>query len=141
MEEKKEGHVDIKDFGPDVIEAMLKFMYASTVPSNEAGREHLAEVMKAADQYQLDLLKNACEESLCSGLNMKNCLISLILGDMYQAEMLKRCSKKMLFENVNEVFTQSSDDWARCVKNHPDLTVEITTEMARTHGLSNPNGE
>ena len=139
MEEKKDGIVDIKDFSPDVIEAMLKFMYASSVPSNDEDREHLAEVLKAADQYQLDLLKSECENTLCRGLKIDNCLISLILGDMYQAEVLKRCSMKMLFENMNEVFTQSPEDWTRCVKSHPDLTVEITTEMARRQCLSSPN--
>ena len=45
MEEKKEGIIDIKDFSPDVIEAMLKFMYTSTVPSNE---RHIAEILKAS---------------------------------------------------------------------------------------------
>ena len=128
MEEKREGIVDIKDFSPDVIEAMLKFMYTTNVPSNV---QHITELLKAADQYQLDLLKNACEATLCRGLKINNCLIYLILGDMYQAEMLKKCSMKMLFENMNEVFTQSPEDWKRCVKSHPDLTVEITTEMAK----------
>ena len=117
-----------------MIEAMLKFMYASTVPSKNENREHLAELLKAADQYQLDLLKNECEITLCRGLKINNCLISLILGDIYQAEKLKRGSMKMLFENMNEVFTQYPEDWARCVKSHPALTVEITTEMARRQG-------
>ena len=139
LSEKRDGNIDIKDFSPDVIEAMLKFMYASTVPSNDEDREHLAEVLKAADQYQLDLLKTECENTLCRGLKINNCLISLILGDMYQAEVLKRCSMKMLFENMNEVFSQSPEDWTSCVKSHPDLTVEITTEMARRQCLSRPN--
>ena len=128
MEEKRKGIVDIKDFSPDVIEVMLNYMYTSTVSSNA---QQTAEVLKAAEQYQLDLLKNACEVSLCRELKINNCLTYLILGDMYQAEMLKNCSMKMLFENMNEVFTQSPEDWTRCVKGHPDLTVEITTEMAR----------
>ena len=133
MEEKREGIIHIKEFSPDVIEAMLKFMYTSSVPvpSVPSNEQNIAEVLKAADQYQLDLLKIACEATLCRGLKINNCLIYLILGDMYQAERLKKNSMKMLFENLNEVFTQNPEDWKRCVKSHPDLTVEITTEMAR----------
>ena len=64
-------------------------------------------------------------------MNTKNCLISLIIGDMYQAKDLKRSSMKMFVENMNKVLTECPEDWVRCVKNHPDLTVEITTEIAK----------
>ena len=37
----------------------------------------------------------------------------------------------MFVENMNKVLTECPEDWVRCVKNHPDLTVEITTEIAK----------
>ena len=55
------------------------------------------------------------------------------MGDMYQAKDLKKSSMKMFVENMNKVLTECPDEWERCVKSHPDLTVEITTEMARRH--------
>ena len=156
MEEKREGIVEIKDFGIEVVEAMLFFMYTATVSATASAtarlyskrtgyfttatgvvysyeknhRDHFSELLKAADQYQLDLLKAACEDALCCGLEVENCLISLILGDMYQAEKLKKNSMKFFIENMNKVI-QCSDDWKKCVKSHPDLTVEITEEIAR----------
>merc|ERR1711879_596096 len=97
--------------------------------------------LKAADQYQIDLLKATCEKVLCSVLQelpekLKNCLIFLIIGDMYHAEELKRRSMKMFVENMNEVLIQCPEDWTRCVRKHPDLTVEITTEMARRNSVA-----
>ena len=138
MEEKRDGIVEIKDFGPDVVEAMLFFMYTAKVSRGvdtvyyyeKKHQDHFSELLKAADQYQLDLLKAACEEALCCGLQVENCLISLILGDMYQAEKLKKNSMKLFIENMSKVI-HGSDDWKKCVKSHPDLTVEITEEIAR----------
>ena len=46
-------------------------------------------------------------------------------------DLLKKSSMKMFVENMNKVLTECPEDWERCIKNHPDLTVEITTEMAR----------
>ena len=133
MEEKREGIIDIKDFSPNAVQAMLSYMYTSTLVLGAHEQDHLEDIFKAADQYQLDLLKKICEKFLCRDLAKENCLIYLILGDMYQAEKLKKCSMEMLFKNMNEVFTQSPEDWARFVKSQPELTVEITTEMARRH--------
>ena len=40
--------------------------------------------MAAAEQYQLELLKNICEERLCNSLEIGNSVSHLVLGDMYQ---------------------------------------------------------
>ena len=135
MEEKREGIIYIKDFSPDVVKAMLNYMYTSTLDQGDQDQEHLKEVFKAADKYQLDLLKKACEQNLCHGLTTENCLIYLVLGDMYKAEMLRRLSKKKFFTNAYEImFTQRREDWKRFVQSRPDLKVELTTELAnRAH--------
>ena len=49
---------------------------------------------------------------------------------MYQAEKLKKNSMEVFVENMNKVI-YGSDEWKKCVKSHPDLTVEITEEIAR----------
>ena len=150
MEETREGKVEIKDYSPEVIEDVLLFMYSGIGNKGAYIRSllgsldmlgHVEEMLKAADQYQIDLLKATCEKVLCSVLQelpekLKNCLIFLIIGDMYHAEELKRRSMKMFVENMNEVLIQCPEDWKRCVRKHPDLTVEITTEMARRNSVA-----
>ena len=42
------------------------------------------ELLAAAEQYQLELLKSICEEKLCSCLEIGNSVNYLVLGDMYQ---------------------------------------------------------
>ena len=138
MEEKRSGQVMMKNFSTAVIEDMLIFMYSSNLRSVSEGQYlnaedfmHIAELLKAADLYQLDLLKDLCEENLCGGLNLKHCLLFLIIGDMYRAEELKKNSMKMFLDYMNIVLAQSPGDWERVVKDHPDLTIEITTEIAK----------
>ena len=43
-----------------------------------------SELLGAADQYQLDLLKCLCEEKLCSTTSLDNAVEHLVLGDMYR---------------------------------------------------------
>ena len=138
MEEKRLGQVMIKDFSSAVIEDLLMYIYSSTLgPSsqemylNENDWNHVADLLKAADVYQVDLLKASCEETLCRGLNLKHCLSSLIIGDMYRAPILKKNSMKMFLDYMNIVLAQNPDNWEMVVKNHPDLTIEITTEIAK----------
>ena len=98
---------------------------------NEDDWNHVADLLKAADVYQLDLLKASCEETLCRGLNLKHCLSSLIIGDMYRAPILKKNSMKMFLDYMNIVLAQNPENWEMVVKNYPDLTFEITTEIAK----------
>lgn len=133
MEENRENKVVIEDFGPKVIENMLGFVYgAKTVWRNyEDLREHVSELLRAADQYNLPLLKVRCEEILSFSLSVDNCLVYLIIADMYQAEKLKKRSMKLLVENMRTIVTKNSEDWKKCVKSHPDLTIEITEELSK----------
>ena len=136
MEEKKENKVEIKDFSPGVIENMLMFIYGAKTPyesslKKEDGRDQISELLKAADQYDVELLKIACDQILCASLAVENCLLSLIIADMYQAVKLRKLSMKMLVENMRTVVTKNSEDWKKCVKSHPDLTIEITEELSK----------
>ena len=38
-----------------------------------------------------------------------------------------------VFKNMNNVLAESPEDWKKCVKKYPDLTVEITEELAKIH--------
>ena len=91
--------VEITDFSPKVVEDMLRFMYTSQEISlnlhQDPCRDYIAELMKASDKYHLGLLNEACDEAL---------------------------SMKIFVEYMNKVI-KGSDDWKKCFKNHPDLTV------------------
>ena len=68
MKEKEKQTVNIDDFKPTVVAEMLSFIYTGEVSSHDALSDNdiASDLLKAADKYQLDLLKNICEERLCS---------------------------------------------------------------------------
>ena len=138
MKETASGKVEIKDYSPDVIQQMIRYIYSSR-PFDETDvedREQIMELLRAADQYKLDLLKEACEAKLSESLNVNNCLLSLIMGDIYNAKGLRRCSMKMLVEKMNKkLLMECPDDWTKCTKMHPDLIVEITKEFFKAWGM------
>lgn len=133
MEENRSGKIEIKEYSPDVIKTLLHFVYTSSLDCTD--QDHLVDLIQAADQYQLDLLKEACEVEICKGVDNKNCLIFLIIGDMHKAEKLKKISMKILVENINKVLMESPEDWKNCVKKYPELTVEITSELAKIQSM------
>ena len=83
MKESATKKVNINDFAPDVVGEMLHFIYTGLTNENVM-KEKAGELLAAAGKYQLDLLKNICEEKLCSALNVGNSIGYLLLGDMHR---------------------------------------------------------
>ena len=127
--EQREMEIEIVDFDAEVIFQMLQFIYTGKFddPFNGNDAEDMdmeTELLRAADKYELDSMKALCEEKLANFLYEENCLRVFILADSYQAFELKKDAFEVIIRNRKVVF--KSEDWEKCVKNHPDLAVEIT---------------
>ena len=81
------------------------------------------ELLAAAEQYQLELLKSICEERLCATLEIGNSVRHLVLGDMYQAAALKRMAMQFVVRNMSSVVR--SRDWKESLLDHPGLMAEV----------------
>jgi len=126
MAEKESKKVDIQDLHPDVVSEMLTFIYTGNTPNlNRLAGDLLA----AAEQYQLELLKSICEEKLCSSLEISNSVGHLVLGDLYQASNLKRMALQFVVRNMSTVVR--SRDWKESLLDHPALMAEVMETMAR----------
>ena len=136
MTEKKRGKVEIMGFSSEAIQNMLHFIYTGSLstPGTELEETETADLLRAADQYQLDLLKRVCENKLCEILNVDNCLRLLAIADMHKADRLKAIGMEMVTRKMNTIVMKNSEDWKKCVKNHPDLVVEITEKQAKRNG-------
>ena len=103
MKEKETQKVAIDDFTPNVVAEMLNFIYTGTVSSHDAIGEIATDLLRTAGKYQLDLLKNICEDSLCSTVDVNNCVEYLVLGDMYQTLKLKRKAVGVAVKNLDSI--------------------------------------
>lgn len=128
MKEKDTKIVTIDDFKAEVVSEMLNFIYTGNVSDKDIG-ELGTELLAAADKYQLDLLKNICEERLCSKLKVTNCVEYLVVGDMNQTLKLRRMALKLAAENVDTII--DTDVFKDLFKHEPELAWEITKTLGK----------
>ena len=89
----------------------------------------MAELFEAADKYQLDLLKDVCEESLCSNLKVNNCLEYLVLGDMHHTSKLKKLALRLVVEKADSII--ETDVYKDFIKQKPELAIEVLKALTK----------
>jgi len=122
MAENRTQKVTIKDMDPEVAREMLLFIYTGSVNENVL-KEKARELLAAADMYQLDVLKNICEDHLCSNIQINNAVENLVFGDLNQASKLRSRALRVIAGNLVEVV--KTEEYQNLVKHHPSLAAEI----------------
>ena len=134
--ERETKTVTIDDFKAEVVSEMLNYIYTGTVSSNDLS-EIAVKLLAAADKYQLDLLKNICEERLCSKLDVTNCVELLVvgdnLGDMYQTFKLRKMALILAAENMNSII--DTDVFKDLFQRKPVLAWEVTKASYKNYKL------
>merc|ERR1712025_440858 len=112
---------------------MLYFIYNGATSTETVMDEIGKDLLGAADQYQLDLLKDKCEEKLCSSSEVCNSVELLVLADLHHASKLRNMALRLVAKNMDTIVnTNVYDDFAR---HHPALSVEITKFLVKTAGI------
>lgn len=83
--------VKFSNFDFETILAMVEYIYFGGIDEFPEGTD-AAELLKAADLYQLELLKNKCEAWLCKDLDKNNVLSRLALSNTYDLPHLKNAA-------------------------------------------------
>jgi len=86
MKEMKTGKVEIQDMDPEVLGNLLQYIYTGVAPNIDTMAK---ELFAAADQYQIEKLKELCEEKLMSTIDVDNCIDHLVLGELYHAPRMR----------------------------------------------------
>ena len=126
MKEKETMKVAIEGIIPEVVAEMLKFIYTGTLSSNDLTSP--TDLFKAANQYQLDLLKKVCEKKLCNTVTIENCLEYLGLADLYQTPELKTVAFQFIARNMTIIV--KTEEYKDFLKNNLGLALEVTEAMA-----------
>ena len=125
MMESETKVVKIEDIEPAVVAELLHFIYTGGTNENTSQEIYL-ELLEAADKYDLDSLKEICEEYLCSGLGINNAVEYLILGDMCQAQKLRENALRQVAANMASIVKTES---YQKLKQYPDILIEIPRAM------------
>ena len=134
--------ISIKDISADVVEEMIFFIYTGKTPNLD---KMATDLLGAAEQYQLEMLKNICHEELGNTLEINNSIDRLILGDFYQvttlphqlilfstnvqADKLKMMAMKFVVRNITTLM--QSTDLEESLVDNPSLMAEVMKEMAK----------
>ena len=136
MTESKTKNIIISDFSPDVIVKMLQFIYSGRVVLDEQS-ELNGELLKAADKYELGMLKKVCEDKLCDAMDLKDSVRNLILGEMVGARKLMKSALQHLASNMSSVI--DTEEWKSCAKHHPALVTEVMRVIVDKRGVKRKN--
>ena len=137
MIENTSRNVEIKDIKLEVLKEMLHFIYKGATSTENLTDGLVKELLGAADQYQLNLLKNKCEETLCSMVDVNNSVELLVLSDLYQASMLRGKSLNLVVRNFAAIVnTDVYKEFNAC---HPSLNLEIIKALTGTAIMKTEN--
>lgn len=91
--ESNENKIFIEDIKKKVFCELLRFIYCGNVQNF---KEIAEELLIAADRYQIDGLKKACEKYFCDELNENNLARCVLLADTYNVDKLKKKTDELI---------------------------------------------
>ncbi|CAN1268841.1 BTB/POZ domain-containing protein At1g21780 [Linum perenne] len=96
LKEKESSTIYIDDMSTESCVALLSYLYG-TIKQEDFWRHRLS-LLGAANKYDIESLKDACEESLLEDINSANVLERLQEAWLYQLEKLKKGCLTYLFD-------------------------------------------
>lgn len=118
--EKKEKEVTITDIDGEIFEKLLEYIYTDKVEDLDIFAE---ELLEASDKYQLQGLKEMCEDSLAKTLSIENAIRILILADRHNAKHLKEFA--MNYAVINLATLKTTEDYEALRKFQPFLEIAL----------------
>ncbi|KAI1700684.1 BTB/POZ domain-containing protein [Ditylenchus destructor] len=129
-EEAKSGVVEITDFSPEAISAMLEYMYTGVV-KNEVMEKLGLKLLELSNKYAVFPLKDTCEIFLASQLTTTNFLEIALLADRFLADKLKKaCVNRLAIDGRT---TLQSQKWVELKTKNKDLADELLELLIKDH--------
>jgi len=120
MTEAQTRRIEIKELEPEVLQAMLEYIYTGKMAYSTMKPEVM---LAAAQMYDLGPLKEFYEAKLCKSLDISNCVDMLVLGDLHEAAALKRDAMRLIVINIGSIV--KSLDWQDKLIRYPVLISEV----------------
>ncbi|XP_015117134.1 speckle-type POZ protein A [Diachasma alloeum] len=104
MEEAQTNRVEILDIPVDIMKVMLTFLYTGRYQALE-DVDVACRVLAAAQKYDIGSLKDVCEYSLFTELEVENALKILEYAEVHKADRLKQECWRFVIRNKREIIT------------------------------------
>jgi hypothetical protein len=127
LKENLTNKVVIEDCRPDVVKAMLKYIYTAYLPDDI--KTIAIDLYIASEKYFIESLKIKCREYLVENLNLDSVIQTYILAELYSDSMLRKQSLKYINENIDKV-TQNTD-WNEFMSIYPQFFSNAFIRMCK----------
>jgi hypothetical protein len=91
---------EIKDMDVFTLKALLTFIYSNKIVS-----ENIPDLFAAADMYNIQPLRLACEKMLVKSVNVENCMSLYTLAYLHNSKDLKKMSTAIIYPNLEKIKT------------------------------------
>jgi len=125
VEENVNNEVKVPDIEPETFRGLLHFLYSGSAPENVA--DQALELLVAADKYDVDGLKQICEEK--AAIHRDNVVEALLVADSLQNEKLMTRAKTCFRLNVDELVASAAD--MDRLKARPNLLIQLISHYAK----------
>jgi speckle-type POZ protein len=123
-----------------VFKALLRFIYADSMPKMEEAREvgesrveamWLQHLLVAADRYDLQRLKSMCEERLAKHIDLRSVTTVLALAAQQHCSGLKEACLEFLNVQSATALQQviSTSDWEHMSMTHPRVLKQLIAKL------------
>ena len=128
FEEGQTRTVNVEDIDSQVFRKLLQFLYTGRSGiSFKDPSDVLLALFLAADKYQVDALKEVCEECLICQLELENVLPLLVWAHLCGVEKLKDAAVTYIVQDRYQVW--KLQEWGELSRTHTDLFYQVCNEM------------
>ncbi|XP_047101571.1 speckle-type POZ protein-like [Schistocerca piceifrons] len=124
MREALSRRVEITDVQEAVVRQMVLFMYTETVPQLGS---MAAELLEAAEKYNLPLLKKRCEEQLARDITVDNAAATAGLAVLHRCPGLKTAAVEFV---ASHPAVMATTGWTQLLRGNADAAAEICRQLA-----------
>ncbi|XP_057321798.1 speckle-type POZ protein-like [Microplitis mediator] len=111
MIEKKDNRLTIIDIDPEIFEKVLEYIYTDKVVDLD---DDANDLLEAADKYQLETLKQMCQNSLSKSLTAENSIYLMTLAERHNAKELLEYVSEFMVVNAEEIIeTKNFKEWEK----------------------------
>nr|CAB3259996.1 kelch-like protein 24 [Phallusia mammillata] len=103
MKEEREGKVTIQGHKPEILEMLVRHAYAEPIKVTTSNAQ---DVVEAADYFQMDTLKDHCENFLIRQVAESNCLGLMQFASLHSLDRLHRKARHFAVRNFAKVSQQ-----------------------------------
>ncbi|CAL5007368.1 unnamed protein product [Urochloa decumbens] len=116
--------IEVNGMRPDVFEALLCYMYTSTLPAATTD-EAMCDLLAAADRYDVEGLKVVCERKLSKMVDVDNVADMLALADDVRSRMIEDACIQFMVNSGRMKDVVESRGYQRLRMKHPSVLVNV----------------